>query len=171
MKNLNASRMIILIVALFGFTQIYADTIAHTAVDNNTNTGTNADMDTSTQTGWQKQNANIAAEEANTAAKNADTKAQTAETVAKMVTPVPAPKEIVAAPAGFVNCFIIKEGWFNGVWVPEHRVCQYNPSNEGVAWIEGYWACTQYNSTGKMNSVCTNWDWKPGRWVKTLSVY
>jgi len=93
------------------------------------------------------------------------------DTVTVMVTPVPAPKEVTVVPAGFVNCFVVKAGWFNNQWIPDHRVCKYNPSKEGVAWIEGYWACTKYKTTENMQGDCTNWDWKPGRWVRTFEVY
>jgi len=86
-----------------------------------------------------------------------------------IVTPVPAPKEVVVTPQGYVNCFTVDAGWNGDLWVPAHRVCQYNntdPSVQGVAWVEGYWACNTYT-----NQQCTNWVWKPGRWVKTLEVY
>lgn len=119
----------------------------------------------------QSQNANTATQNANTQSQNANTAAQNANTMAIVVTAVPAPKEVTVVPAGFINCFVIKAGWFNGVWVPEHRVCKYNPSKEGIAWIEGYWACTNYKTTGNMKGECTKWDWKPGRWVRTFEVY
>ena len=91
---------------------------------------------------------------------------------AMIVSPVPSLKEVIATPEGFVNCFTIQAGWYKNAWVPAHRVCQYDnvpgqsTSYEGVAWIESYWACTQY--TGE---TCTKWEWKPGHWVKTLEVY
>ncbi|SRR5579883_1582555 len=81
-------------------------------------------------------------------------------------TPVPAAKEVVATPAGYVRCNTIAAGWYKGVWYPEHRVCEYSNSPEGVAWIEGYWACTQAT-----NGECLAWDWRPGHWEKTLENY
>lgn len=121
------------------------------------------------------QNASSAAQNANTTSQNANTAAQNVKnvnsTTTTMVTHVPAPKEVTVVPAGFVNCFVIKAGWFNGLWIPDHRVCKYNPSKEGIAWIEGYWACTRYKTTVNMNGECTHWDWKPGRWVRTFEVY
>lgn len=116
------------------------------------------------------QNANTATQNANTASQNANTAAQNAN-IANMVTPVPAPKEVSVAPAGYVNCFTVKAGWFSGVWVPEHRVCQYKQSKEGIAWVEGYWACTKYRTVENVNGECTNWDWKPGHWVRTFGFY
>jgi len=91
-----------------------------------------------------------------------------------IVTPVPATttEKVVPTPAGYVSCFKVAAGWNQNVWVAEHQVCQYstsanNPAIEGVTWVEGYWACPRYNSKGE----CTNWEWKPGKWVKTLEVY
>lgn len=90
------------------------------------------------------------------------------ETVRKVVvTPVPTAKETVAAPTGYVSCFNVEAGWFDNVWVPTHRVCQYNNTESGVVWIEGYWGCNKATAEG----VCTNWDWKAGHWQKKLVVY
>jgi hypothetical protein len=89
-----------------------------------------------------------------------------------IVTPVPSAKEEIATPTGYVNCFTVEAGWYKNAWVPEHRICQYEAqagqtvTYEGVAWIESYWACTQYT-----DATCTKWEWKPGHWVKTLEVY
>lgn len=90
------------------------------------------------------------------------------ETTRKTITtPVPAPKEVIATPTGYVSCFNVEAGWFNNLWVPTHRVCQYANTGEGVAWIDSYWACNKATDDG----VCTNWEWKPGRWEKTFVVY
>ena len=85
----------------------------------------------------------------------------------KIITPVPAPKEVVAAPSGYVVCFKVEAEWFNGVWVPTHQVCQYENTGEGVVWVEGYWACKKATPEG----VCSNWEWRSGRWEKKLVVY
>lgn len=85
-----------------------------------------------------------------------------------IVTTVPAPKEVIVTPAGYANCFTVKAGWYQDVWVADHNVCQYPNSPEGVVWVEGYWTCTKYDvAEGK----CTNWDWKSAHWEKTLVVY
>lgn len=84
-----------------------------------------------------------------------------------IVTPAPEPKEVVVVPEGYTNCFTVAAGWYNNEWIPEHQVCQYANAAEGVAWVQGYWACNKYNE----NHDCTNWLWKPGRWVKTFEVY
>lgn len=94
-----------------------------------------------------------------------------------IVTAVPAPKEVIVVPQGFVNCFMVPAGWnYNNVWVAEHKVCQYSPANgaaaQGVAWVESYWACTKYiNANDPKQGECTNWQWQPAHWVKTLEVY
>lgn len=85
-----------------------------------------------------------------------------------IVTPVPAAKEVVVVPTGYANCFTVASGWFNDEWIPQHQICQYENSPEGASWIEGYWACTAYKIS---EGTCTNWDWKPGHWAKTLVVY
>lgn len=85
----------------------------------------------------------------------------------RIVTPVPAPKETVTPPQGYVNCFTVEEGWFNDIWVPTHQVCQYENTGEGVVWIEGYWGCNKATTDG----VCSDWQWKAGHWEKKLVVY
>lgn len=86
-----------------------------------------------------------------------------------IVTPVPAPQEVVATPQGSTNCFMVAAGWYKNQWVSEHSVCQYAANTaEGLAWIAGHWSCTKYKvSVG----ACTRWEWKAGRWVKTFEVY
>lgn len=85
-----------------------------------------------------------------------------------IVTAVPAPKETISTPTGFINCFTVKAGWYQDVWIAEHRVCQYPNTPSGVAWVEGYWMCDKYSLE---QGQCTNWQWKTARWEKTLSVY
>ena len=85
----------------------------------------------------------------------------------RIVTPVPAAKEVIAAPEGYTVCFKVEEGWFNNIWVPTHQVCQYENAVEGVVWIEGYWGCSKATPEG----ICSNWEWKSGHWEKKLAVY
>lgn len=85
-----------------------------------------------------------------------------------ITTTVPSPKETVVIPTGYVNCFAVKAGWYQDVWIAEHSVCQYTNSPEGLAWVQGYWVCNKYDlGEGK----CTNWDWKSAHWEKTFTVY
>jgi hypothetical protein len=92
----------------------------------------------------------------------------TKETTTRViVTPAPQPKEVVVVPQGYQNCFTVAAGWYKGIWVPEHQVCQYADQTQGTAWVQGYWSCDKYNE----NNDCTNWLWVAGHWVKTLEVY
>jgi hypothetical protein len=70
-------------------------------------------------------------------------------------------------PQGFVSCFSVEAGWYKDMWVPTHKVCQYENTGEGAAWVEGYWGCNKATDDG----ICSNWEWKSGHWEKTLSVY
>lgn len=142
------TKFFILIIALLSWTQVFAE-----------------------EPDWRKQNADLEEQQANTAYIKANTAVENANTAVEIITPTPTPKETTVVPEGFVNCSVVKAAWFNGVWVPDHRVCQYNQSSEGVAWIDGYWACTKFSTTGQVKANCTNWDWKPGHWVKTLTNY
>lgn len=93
----------------------------------------------------------------------------TNESTTTIVTPVPAPQDTVATPQGSTNCFTVAAGWYKNEWVSQHTVCQYEANRtEGLAWVAGHWSCTKYKvSVG----ACTRWEWKTGRWVKTLEVY
>lgn len=89
------------------------------------------------------------------------------EVTTRVVTPVPAAKENVPAPQGYASCFTVEAGWFNNIWVPAHQVCQYENMPEGSVWVSGYWGCNKMTPEG----VCSNWEWKAGRWEKKLVVY
>lgn len=84
-----------------------------------------------------------------------------------VITNVPAAKEVVVTPSGAVRCFTVKEGWSGNEWIPEHQICQYKDSPEGLAWVASYWKCSAATADG----ACTKWDWIPGHWVKTFEVY
>jgi len=93
----------------------------------------------------------------------------TKETTTTIInTPVPSPQEKIVTPSGYSNCFTVAAGWFKDVWVPEHRVCQYTTTSNGVAWIDGHWICTQYKAS---EGACTKWEWKAGHWVNQFEVY
>ena len=83
-----------------------------------------------------------------------------------IVTTVPAPKEVVVVPRGYMACTITPAGYYNNMWIPAHRVCRYNKPGK-VAWVEGYWACTQYDTMGR----CSYWKWNRAHWVKVYTVY
>lgn len=84
-----------------------------------------------------------------------------------IVTPVPAPKEVIVEPAGPIQCTETPARWYNGVWHTGYKTCRYAPGNpafQGEAWIAGHWSCTQYNIVNNQ-ATCTNWDWVAGGWV------
>jgi hypothetical protein len=116
---------------------------------------------------------NIYAQQAKTTETTTTTTTQTSNgpvTVEKRVitTTVPAPKEVIETPTGYVSCATIPAGWVDANWVTEHKVCKYENATEGVAWVDSYWSCTQYKiDTGE----CTNWLWVAAHWEKTYSIY
>lgn len=95
-----------------------------------------------------------------------DANSNTTTTRVIVTSPVPPLKETLTIPPGYINCFDVAAGYYNGVWVSARRVCQYNTPGK-AAWIGGYWRCMQYTSGG----VCTNWNWIPSHWSGTLTVY
>jgi hypothetical protein len=120
---------------------------------------------------------NPATQESTTTTVNTDTNQTTVtkvnpvtqETTTTIITPAPSPQETTVIPQGYSNCFTVSAGWFQNVWVPEHRVCQYSTTNaSGVAWVDGHWVCTKYKSS---EGTCTKWEWKAGHWVKQFEVY
>lgn len=84
-----------------------------------------------------------------------------------IVTPVPAPREVVMIPQGYARCSVAPAGYYNGIWVAPRRVCAYQNMPGRAAWVEGYWACPRYNSMG----ACNFWEWRRGHWVETYRVY
>lgn len=85
-----------------------------------------------------------------------------------IVTEVPKPKEVVTIPTGYVNCFSVGSGWYKDRWIASHQICQYENMPDKAAWVEGYWACTQYK---RSEGICTQWDWVSAHWAKSLVVY
>lgn len=92
-----------------------------------------------------------------------------------IITPMPAPKEVVVEPEGYVSCTTVEAGWYENQWHPEHRVCLYNPGTNTVikdeAWVSGYWVCNQYKTLESTQGDCTAWEWRPGHWSKSTERY
>lgn len=84
-----------------------------------------------------------------------DTTTTTTTIVEKPVIMTPVPQS--------VNCSTVAAHWEGDVWVNAQTICKYENRPEGVAWVQDYWACTVYS-----NGECTNWEYRPGHWVKTL---
>lgn len=87
------------------------------------------------------------------------------ETQIMVSSPVPVAKEIVPIPQGYQTCYKVGAGWRKEKWIPEHQVCQYQNMAEGIAWVQGYWACTDVTEDG----TCIVWEWNSAHWLKTLS--
>jgi len=98
-------------------------------------------------------------------------KSTTTTTTTVITTAVPAPKETIAEPEGYISCATVAAGWNGKTWHPEYKVCRYDTNNttvEGEAWVAGHWECSEYN-VNDAQSECTGWDWNEGRWVKTFA--
>jgi hypothetical protein len=80
----------------------------------------------------------------------------------------PAAREMVVAPEGYENCYVVGGGWYRGVWVHKHRVCQYKRLHEGSVWVDGYWRCDRYNH---FNGHCKHWQWVRSHWSRESVVY
>lgn len=99
-----------------------------------------------------------------------NTQAQ-AMTTYVITTPAPVAKEVIVVPRGYNQCFMTRARWYNGMWIPSHRVCKYrNSPNQmrypGAVWVDGYWSCTKHT-----RGVCARWKWKKGHWVKSADVF
>ena len=77
----------------------------------------------------------------------------------------PADKEFSRPPEGYVKCHIIPSGFYNGIWINKHRVCDYqgNHNNHGRngKWVSGYWRCDFYKPK---HNHCDRWTWVPSHW-------
>ena len=98
-------------------------------------------------------------------------KSTTTTTTTVITTAVPAPKEIIVEPEGYVSCTTIAAGWRDKTWHDEYKVCRYDTKSttvQGEAWVAGHWECSEY-SMDAGQSECTSWDWSDGRWVTTFA--
>lgn len=98
-------------------------------------------------------------------------KSTTTTTTTVITTAVPAPKETVAEPEGYVSCTTIAAGWRDKTWHDAYKVCRYDAKSttvQGEAWVAGHWECSEYTVDGDQ-SECSAWDWTAGRWVTTFA--
>jgi hypothetical protein len=98
-------------------------------------------------------------------------KSTTTTTTTVITTAVPAPKEAVVEPEGYVSCTTVPAGWKGNVWYNDYKVCRYDtqtPSVQGEAWVGAHWQCSEYTSDVGQ-AECTNWEWADGRWVTTYA--
>jgi len=89
------------------------------------------------------------------------------DTSTVIITPLPAPKEVIIEPQGYTECKEVPAGWYNDQWHSAYKACKYNTDNvtyKGEGWSSGYWSCTQY-TINNGQATCTNWDWIAGGWA------
>lgn len=85
-----------------------------------------------------------------------------------IVTPMPAAREVMVIPAGYVNCRVVPGRWHYNSWVPQHKVCHYAHNPRKVTWVQGYWTCTKYMQA---TCQCGNWDWHSSHWYNRSVAY
>ena len=78
-----------------------------------------------------------------------------------IVSPPPPSREIVVGPPGYTNCYVVQQGFYNGVWKHKHRVCEYEGNRGSRMWVNGYWQCGSYRNGG----ICTGWQWIGSHWA------
>jgi hypothetical protein len=86
----------------------------------------------------------------------------TTTTTTVITTAVPAPKEIITEPEGYVSCTTVAAGWDNNIWHDAYQVCRYDTKSatiQGEAWVAGHWQCSEYTMAADQ-SECTSWEWK-----------
>jgi hypothetical protein len=79
-----------------------------------------------------------------------------------ITTTVPASRVVAAPPPGYMTCYSVPSGVYNGIWVNRHRVCQYDDDRYAGSWVAGYWTCVHYRHSG----ACTRWAWVDSHWVE-----
>jgi hypothetical protein len=70
---------------------------------------------------------------------------------------VPPDREVIMPPRGYANCQTVAPGFYDGIWINKHRVCNY--SRHRGTWVSGYWQCSKVK-----RGFCARWDWAPSRW-------
>ncbi|OGT07760.1 MAG: hypothetical protein A2X78_04065 [Gammaproteobacteria bacterium GWE2_37_16] len=78
------------------------------------------------------------------------------------VVPLTPIDEVTLPPMGYVKCYTVPASAHFGVWYNKHRICEYENSFFGDAWIDGYWECRNYNS---FTAACSKWHWVKSHWV------
>lgn len=79
----------------------------------------------------------------------------------------PAQVVAVAPPQGYSSCYVTQGMWYNDVWVPAHRQCEYNGPDGPSVWVSGYWGCPNVGPNG----ACGHWRWYGHRMVRRDVAY
>lgn len=83
-----------------------------------------------------------------------------------VVSAPPPPRAIVMGPPGYISCYTVRPGFYNGVWHHTHRVCEYDGNNGFRMWVTGYWQCGSYLPEGR----CTGWHWIGSHWATRTEI-
>ena len=81
--------------------------------------------------------------------------------VSIIVTAPPPLREVIVEPAGYTTCYIVPQGFYNGIWHYRHRVCEYDNNPDVGIWVAGYWQCTDFLAGGR----CTRTSWVASHWT------
>lgn len=81
--------------------------------------------------------------------------------VSIIVTAAPPLREVIVEPPGYTSCYIVPQGFYNGIWHYRHRVCEYENNPEVGIWVAGYWQCTDFLPGGR----CTRTAWVASHWT------
>lgn len=71
---------------------------------------------------------------------------------------------VIMPPAGYANCYWTSAGFYNGIWMNAHQVCQYPNAPQ---WVQGYWQCHRYRHS---NGQCLRWRWVESHWSGGMPV-
>lgn len=87
-------------------------------------------------------------------------------TTVTTTTAAPSPQQVIVTPAPqSASCKTVSAHWKGNTWIAEQTVCKYTNRTEGVAWVNDYWTCSDYDLT---TGNCKTWTYQPGYWVQTL---
>lgn len=79
-----------------------------------------------------------------------------------IITPAPRAQEVIVTPPGYSQCYMLEDGFYNGVWQYRHRVCEYPQNMNTQTWVSGYWQCARYLAGGR----CTATTWVASHWLR-----
>lgn len=72
----------------------------------------------------------------------------------------PAPREVILPPPGYLSCYTVPGGYYNGIWINQHNECQY--ANAPGMWVAAHWECHRFDQA---EGICKRWRWIPSYWA------
>lgn len=82
-----------------------------------------------------------------------------------IVTAPPPLREVIVEPPGYTSCYVVPQGFYNGIWHYQQRVCEYDNNGGPGLWVAGYWQCT-----GFAGDRCTRTAWVSSHWARPRDV-